>query len=88
MSVAERQPSSFRGQVVRETFAPGSKSEHNSVSLKAGAKVYRLRRQGGNPFSDPVLDSLVGKHVRATGFVTGPDLIMSDWEEVGADEPG
>ncbi len=69
------------GRVIKEVFAKGSKSERPAVLLDTGKKRYVLRRQGGNPFSDPALDKLVGKNISAVGNVTGYTLIMSDWSE-------
>ena len=69
------------GRVTRRLVAPGSKSEREAVVLDTGGDQYVLRRKGGNPFSDPQLDELVGKNVRAIGEVHGPDFIMSEWAE-------
>ncbi len=44
---------------------------------------FRLRRKGGNPFSDPSLDRLVGKHIEAEGVVAGPAFILE--REISAD---
>ena len=73
----------IKGKVVKEVFAKGSKSERPAVILDTGKKRYVLRRQGGNAFSDPDLDKLVGKNISATGNVTGYTLIMSNWNETG-----
>ncbi|MGH9276593.1 MAG: hypothetical protein ACRD12_00560 [Acidimicrobiales bacterium] len=67
------------GTVTRRLVAPGSKSEREAVVLDTGADQYVLRRIGGNPFSDPQLEELVGRNVRAIGEVHGPDFIMSEW---------
>jgi len=72
----------FKGRVIKEVFAKGSKSERPAVLLDTGSERYVLRRQGGNPFSDPALDKLVGKTISASGNVTGYTLIMSDWSEI------
>ena len=74
-------PMEITGRVIKEVVAKGSKSEHRAVLLDTGKKRYVLRRQGGNPFSDPALNRLVGKHISAVGNVTGVTLIMSDWSE-------
>ena len=39
---------------------------------------------GGNPFKDTVLDSLVGKRLRAIGDVHGSSFILTDWSELDA----
>jgi hypothetical protein len=41
-----------------------------------------LRRQGGNPFSDETLESLVGKEIDGHGRLVGDTLIMDRWEEM------
>ncbi len=71
----------IKGTVVKEVVGKGSKSEHAAVLLDTGKKRYVLRRQGGNPFSDPALDKLVGKNISVVGNVTGYTLLMSDWSE-------
>ena len=71
------------GEVVKKRVAPGSKSEHDAVVLMAadGAE-YLLRRLGGNAFSDPDLDALVGKRIRGAGnIVAGATFIMKEWSE-------
>ena len=70
------------GRVIKELFGKGSKSEHHAVMLDTGEARYVLRRQGGNPFSDPELDKLVGKTICGTGNVTGYTFILSNWSEV------
>ena len=70
----------FVGEVIRKPYAAGSKSEHEAVLLVTGSGEYRLRRVGGNPFSDPELNKLVGHRISCQGIVRGGNLIMSDWE--------
>jgi len=72
----------FLGNVTKRRYGAGSKSEHDAVMLETGADRFVLRRQGGNPFSDPALDKLVGKRVRFRGRTEGNLLIVSDWDEV------
>ena len=43
---------------------------------------YVLRREGGNPFTDPTLDEMVGKRVRFKGLVHGYTLIFSDCKPI------
>ena len=69
----------YSGEVIKEVVAKGSKSEHRAVLLDTGKQQYILRRLGGNAFSDPTLDKLVGKTISAVGEVTGNTLIMSEW---------
>jgi len=66
----------LRGEVTRRRYAPGSKSEHDSVMIVTDQGEYRLRRRGGNPFNDPSLDELVGKRIEAAGIVAGPSFIL------------
>jgi hypothetical protein len=78
----------FEGTVIRRRVAPGSKSERESVLLSTEQGDLLLRRQGGNPFADPILDDLVGKRVRFEGELRGTTLIVSRWsEESGSTEP-
>ncbi len=73
----------MRGTVTRRPYAMGSKSEHEAVMLVTDDGEFRLRRKGGNPFSDPSLDRLVGKHIEAEGVVAGPAFILE--REISAD---
>lgn len=78
----------FDGTVVRKPFAQGSKSEHDAVVLTTAEGDFLLRREGGNPFADPVLDALVGKVVRCDGVLLGTTLVVKDWTEAGPAEAG
>lgn len=69
----------FEGRVVRRLIGQGSRSEHDAVMLEVGEEALVLRRRDGNAFSDPVLDGLVGKRIRATGDHSGYTLIMREW---------
>lgn len=71
----------FKGRVIREVVAKGSKSERPAVLLDTGKQRYVLRRIGGNPYEDSTLEKLVGKAISVTGEVTGYTLLMSDWKE-------
>ena len=57
------------GQVVIQKFGQGSKSEHDAVYLVIGKKKHRLKRRGGNPFYDESLHSLIGKTIKAKGYL-------------------
>ncbi len=70
------------GRVVKKRVGIGTKSEHNAVLLDTGHDVYKLRREGGNPFADPEISKLVGKRIRASGVVDSDQLIMSNWKEI------
>jgi len=72
------------GEVTKHLTAAGSKSERQAVFLETDKGSYVLRRQGGNPFSDPKLDELVGKRIHCKGILTEHTMIMSEWEEIKA----
>ncbi len=63
-------PITLEGEVVKATFAKGSKSEHEAVYLVVDEDTrYKLQRRGGNPFQDDVLEGLVGKSISAKGTI-------------------
>ena len=70
----------FSGQVIRKTFARGSKSEHEAVFLVTPEREYKLVRADGNPFHDPDLDALVGKRIACSGTVEDYLLTLDDWK--------
>jgi hypothetical protein len=70
------------GQVIKREFGKGSKSEHDAIVLDTGKEQYVLRRRGGNPFSDPELEKLVGKKIRCHGELVGYTFFLTQWEEV------
>jgi hypothetical protein len=74
--------SQFVGTVTQRAFGTGSKSEHLAVFLQTNGKEYVLRREGGNPFSDLVLEHLVGKKIWCSGYVMDYVLLISDWREI------
>ena len=63
-------------------FGMGTKSEHEAIFLSTPKGDYLLRRQASNPFElDHELDALVGKKVRVSGKLIGPNtLVISDWQ--------
>ncbi len=72
------------GNVVRQPVARGSKSEHAAVVLKTAAgEEFVLRRLGGNAFSDPQLDKLVGSSITGDGQVAGQTFILKSWKVDG-----
>ena len=81
-------PVELTGEVIKHLAAAGSKSERQGVFLETDQGTYVLRRQGGNPFSDPKLDNLVGKRIRCKGNLTEHTLIISDWEEIDTGKRG
>jgi hypothetical protein len=69
------------GEVRKGPIAGGSKSEREAVLLATDSGQFMLRRQGGNPFHDPVLEALVGKVIDCEGTLHGYAFIMSKWTE-------
>jgi hypothetical protein len=72
------------GTVTKALVSPGSKSERQAVVLDTDGQRFILRRPGGNPFQDSVLDSLVGKRLRAVGDVYGSNFTLMEWSELDA----
>jgi len=70
----------LEGNVVRKRINIGSKSEHNSVVLVTTDGEFKLRVQGGHPFSDPEVDKLVGPRIRGEGFMSAGEFIMERYE--------
>lgn len=69
----------FVGRVVRQLVAKGSKSERSAVQLVTAAGSFILRRPGGNPFRDPVLEGLVGKQIEGQGRRKGYTIYLDSW---------
>lgn len=76
-------PIEIEGRVTKHGTAKGSKSERQAVFLETKKGSFVLRRRGGHPFVDKVLDSLVGKAINVKGLLTEHTLIMTEWKEVG-----
>jgi hypothetical protein len=71
------------GRVITHLAAKGSKSERQAIFLETADKSsYLLRRRGGNPFFDPILQKLVGKTIHCKGILTEHTYIISDWSEI------
>jgi hypothetical protein len=68
------------GEVTKHLASAGSKSERQGVFLKTDQGTYVLRRQGGNPFSDPELNELVGKRIHCKGILTEHTFTLSEWD--------
>ncbi len=63
------QKKTYTGMVRKETYAKGSKSEHQAVVLDTGdGNPMKLRIRGNNPFTDPELDQFVGMRVTVEGI--------------------
>jgi hypothetical protein len=76
------------GTVVRAQIAAGSKSDHVGIVLRtAKGDEYVLRRRGGNPFRDDVLERLVGTTITGEGVVTNQNFIMDEFSVKGDSSP-
>lgn len=69
----------WHGTVIQKLLRRGTKSEHRAVVLSTDKGEFKLRRVGGNPFVDDVLESLVGKHIHCTGRLDGDEIFMDSW---------
>jgi hypothetical protein len=72
----------FTGQVIKEPFAIGSKSERQALFLVTSNERYLLQRKGGNPYHDEELEKLAGKTVEVEGETDDYALVISDWKIV------
>jgi hypothetical protein len=71
--------SSFRGRVAKKVIDAGSRSEREAVVLQTEDQGdLTMRRTEGNPFSDPVLDELVGTDVELEGDVYRGQLFVTE----------
>jgi len=75
-------PIEIDGRVTKHLTSKGSKSERQAVFLETKDGSYVLRRRGGHPFVDKVLESLVGTTIHCKGILTAHTLIMSEWDEI------
>ena len=81
-------PIEIAGRVIKHQTAKGSKSERQATFLETPEGTYVIRRRGGNPFFDPVLEKLVGKTINCEGILTEHTLIISDWKVIkGGSKP-
>jgi hypothetical protein len=69
----------LRGWVVKRTLYKATKSEHEGLVLLTSEGEFKLRRQGGNPFRDEILDSLEGREIEGEGILRKGQFIMSGW---------
>lgn len=67
----------YSGKVFKAPFSSGSKQEHDAIKMMVKDKEYVLRRVGGNPFHDPVLEELVGKNIVCKGTINGYNLMIT-----------
>lgn len=69
------------GLVVIKKFGARSKSEHDAVCLQTNDGDYVLRRVGGNPFHDEVLQQWVGKEITALGMISNYTFFAKELKE-------
>jgi hypothetical protein len=69
----------WNGTVVRKLIRRGTKSEHQSLVLATTQGEFKLRRVGGNPFRDEVLDQLEGRKIRCSGELVGDEIFLDTW---------
>lgn len=61
-----------KGRVKKQKVLKGTASEHKGIVLTADdGETLRLQRIGGNPFEDPITQSLAGQEVSLEGFRLG-----------------
>jgi hypothetical protein len=70
----------LEGNVVRKRINIGSKNEHHAAVLVTSNGEFKLRVQGGHPFSDPEVDALVGKRIRGEGVVSAGQFLMERYD--------
>ena len=75
----------YTGKVIKEIVSPGSKSERLAVQLDTGDQKLLLRRKGGHPFHDEVMDALVGQRIKCQGVRKGSHLFLESWEPANKD---
>ena len=69
------------GKVIEKLFGKGTKSEHEACYLKTDHEEYKLRRIGGNPFFDPVLQVYLGKNVICRGIIDKKTFLAREIKE-------
>lgn len=68
----------IKGKIVVKPLYVGTKSEHKGVCLHTSEDSYiKLRRPGGNPFNDDVLNGYIGKEVTIKGDFFKPVMDTS-----------
>lgn len=74
----------LEGRVISRRINVGSKSEHQATMLVTTDGEFKLRRQGGHPFTDPEVAGLVGKRIRGEGFVSSGQFIIERYDVLDA----
>jgi len=68
------------GRVIKKMLYAGTKSEHEGIVLMTPEGEFKLRRRGGNPFRDDVLEALEGREIDGEGIVRDDKFIMDCWD--------
>ena len=72
----------YSGTVVQKEFGKGSKSQHKAIMLVTDDDgELKLRRLGANPFTDNILESLIGSKIQCTGKIDGTTMFVDSWKE-------
>jgi hypothetical protein len=66
---------SMRGQVIKDLYGKGSKSEHEAVFIETDDGRYILRHKNGPAFGDTTLIQYIGHEVECDGFLVGTTLL-------------
>ena len=69
----------LRGRIIKKLLYAGTKSEHEGIVLVTSDGGFKLRRKGGNPFHDEVIEKLEGKEIEGKGILRGDLFIMDHW---------
>lgn len=66
----------FIGNVILDT------TDRKTVILDTGEKQYVLKRKGGDPIQDPIVDALIGKRISCEGTNYCNLVRMHTWEVI------
>ena len=80
--MAEPELHHVSGKVARKRVSPGSKSEREAIVLVTSSGELTLRRKGGHPLKDEVLEELVGKRIAGEALRSGQVLTLVEWREL------
>jgi hypothetical protein len=70
----------LRGRVLKKLLYAGTKSEHEGMVLVTSDGEFKLRRKGGNPFHDEVIEKLEEKEIEGKGILRANLFIMDHWK--------
>ena len=72
----------MEGTVFKKKIGKNSKTEYEAVCLKYNDDIVILRQPGRNPFSNPELEKLAGKKIKAEGELVQNILFLTHWEVI------